>query len=77
VVSPRNAETLLLDLVGQAARQKSVTLFIDVPFLELLRRNAKNRLDVHHWFELLLERGFVREVEEGRYLDCSGPPGSC
>ena|SRR5579871_1627861 len=69
---PREAEGLLKDLVGQAAREKSLTLFIDVPFLERLRSDARDRLDVHRWFELLLNEGFVREVEEGRYLIAPG-----
>ena len=69
---PQEAEALLRDLVGQAARQRSLTLVIDVPFLEVLRSAARDRLHVHHWFELLLNRGFVREVEEGRYLIAPG-----
>jgi hypothetical protein len=69
---PQEAETLLRDLVGQAAREKSLTLSIDVPFLELLRSETKDRPHVHHWFELLLNRGFVREVEEGQYLIAPG-----
>ena len=67
---PREAEALLMDLVGQAARARSLTLVIDVPFLELLR--TRDQRDVHHWFELLLTDGFVREVEEGRYLIAPG-----
>ena len=69
---PPEAEALLMDLVGQAARQKSLTLSVDVPFLELLWSEARDRRDVHHWFELLLDRGFVREVEEGQYLIAPG-----
>lgn len=69
---PAEVEALLKDLVGQAAREMSPTLSVDVPFLELLRSDPQDRRDVHHWFELLLNRGFVREVEEGRYLIAPG-----
>jgi hypothetical protein len=69
---PSEAEALLRDLVGQAARERSLTLSVDVPFLELLRSEARDRPHVHHWFELLLNRGFVREVDEGRYLVAPG-----
>ncbi len=69
---PAEAEALLRDLVGQAAREKSLTLSIDVPFLELLRSDARDQLHVHHWFELLLNQGFVREVEEDQYLIAPG-----
>jgi hypothetical protein len=58
--------------VGQAARERSLTLSVDVPFLELLRSEAKDHSHVHHWFELLLNRGFVREVDEGQYLIAPG-----
>ncbi len=69
---PREAEALLRDLVGQAARERSLTLLVDVPFLELLRSDARDQPHVHHWFEMLLYQGFVREVEEGRYLIAPG-----
>lgn len=69
---PQEAEALLRDLVGQAARERSLTLSIDVPFLELLRSDPRDQPHVHHWFELLLNRGFVREVDEGRYLIAPG-----
>jgi hypothetical protein len=69
---PRAAAALLMDLVGQAARQRSPTLLIEVPFLESLRSGAAERRNVQRLFDLLLERGFVREVEEGRYLIASG-----
>ena len=60
---PPEAESLLRDLVGQAARERSLTLSVDVPFLELLRSEPRDQPHVHHWFELLLNRGFVREVD--------------
>ena len=69
---PQEAEALLKDLVGQAARERSLTLTIDVPVLELLRSETRDHPHVHHWFELLLNRGFVREVDEGRYLIAPG-----
>src|SRR5690242_4792356 len=69
---PQEAEALLRDLVGQAARERSLTLPIDVPFLELLRSDARDHPQVHHWFELLLNAGFVREVDEGQYLIAPG-----
>ena len=69
---PREAEGLLRDLVGQAARQRSLTLSVDVPFLELLRSDRRDQPHVHHWFELLLNQEFVREVDEGRYLIAPG-----
>jgi hypothetical protein len=69
---PRKAEALLMDLVGQAACQRSPTLLIEVPFLESLRSSVVERRNVHHLFDLLLERGFVREVEESRYLIAPG-----
>ena len=69
---PCEARALLMDLVGHAAQQKSLTLSIDVPFLEQVWSEASDRPDVHHWFELLLRREFVREVEEGCYLIAPG-----
>jgi len=69
---PREAEGLLRDLVGQAARQRSLTLSVDVPFLELLRSDPRDQPHVHHWFELLVNQGFVREVDEGQYLIAPG-----
>ena len=69
---PTEAEALLRDLVGQAARERSLTLSVDVPFLGLLRSEARDHPHVHHWFELLLNRGFVREVDEGQYLIAPG-----
>ena len=58
--------------MGQAARQRSLTLSVDVPFLELLRSDPRDQPHVHHWFELLVNQGFVREVDEGQYLIAPG-----